>query len=327
MICLGIEATAHSFGIGICTDKGMVLANEIDMYKPKKGWGIHPVEAAEHHKNVKEEVLKHALQKAGFEIEDVDIISFSQGPGLPHCLYAGLNFAKELASKTGKPLINVNHCVSHIEIGKLFTHTKDPVTVYVSGANTQIIAWVSGKYRVFGECMDMGIGNALDKLGRELGLGFPAGPKIEQLAKHGKYIELPYVVKGMDLSFSGILTETLKKYKQGEKIEDLCFSFQETCFAMLTEVTERALAHTDKNEVLLTGGVGANKRLQEMLRIMCKERKAEFFVCPREFAGDNGLMIAWVGILAYKSGQKPLKPENAVIMPRQRTDQVEIPWL
>jgi N6-L-threonylcarbamoyladenine synthase/protein kinase Bud32 len=220
----------------------------------------------------------------------------------------------------------VNHCVAHIEIGRLTTGVKDPVTLYVSGANTQVLAFVSGKYRCFGETQDIGIGNALDKFGRETGLGFPAGPKIEQLAKGGKYIELPYVVKGMDLSFSGIITECLRRKQNGERMEDICFSLQETAFAMLTEVTERAMAHTGKDEVLLTGGVAANSRLQNMLDIMCKERGAAFKVVDKAFSGDNGAMIAWTGILAFRSGQKPLE-KGAGILPRQRTDEVDIPWM
>lgn len=324
MISLGIEATAHSFGVGISTNEGKILANEKDMYKPKSGWGIIPMEAAEHHKNVKEELLQKALEKAKLKMKDIDIISYSRGPGLPPCLHVGLNFAKELADKYKKPLVGVNHCVAHIEVGRLTSGYDDPVVIYVSGANTQIISFASGRYRVFGECMDMGIGNALDKFGRAVGLDFPQAPKIEQLAKGGKWIELPYVVKGMDLSFSGIVTECIKKSEQGAKLEDVCFSIQEVFFSMLTEVTERALAHLGKSEALLTGGVAANQRLQEILDTMCKERGAKFAVVPKELSGDQGAMIAWTGILAHKSGQVS---EANDIDPRWRTDDVEIPWL
>jgi N6-L-threonylcarbamoyladenine synthase/protein kinase Bud32 len=147
------------------------------------------------------------------------------------------------------------------------------------------------------------------------------------MAKKGNYIELPYVVKGMDLSFSGILTSALNKFRKGEKLEDLCYSMQETCYAMLTEVAERALAHTGKKELLLTGGVAASQRLQEMLEIMCRERGAKLYICPREFAGDNGVNIAWTGMLAYKNGQKPVSIEKADFYQRWRTDEVEIGWM
>ena len=324
MICLGIEGTAHTFGIGIVKDED-ILSNSKDIYKPEKG-GIHPLEAREHHERVKEEILKASLNKVGIALSDIDIISYSAGPGLPPCLKVCLNFAKELAEKTKKPLVEVNHCIAHIEIGRLLTKAKDPITLYVSGGNTQVIGFASGRYRVFGETQDIAIGNAIDTFIREATGKNLGGKYFDDLAKKGKYVELPYVVKGMDLSFSGILTSALQKFRKGIKLEDLCYSFQETTYAMLTEVTERALAHTGKSEVLLTGGVAASQRLQEMLGIMCKERGARLFVCPKEFAGDNGAMIAWAGILAYSSGQS-IPINKADFHQRWRTDDVEIRWI
>lgn len=322
MLSLGIESTAHTFGIGIVDDKN-VLINIFDIYKPERGWGIKPIDAKKHHEKIAKPLLNKVLNLCGIKLDDIDIISFSQGPGLPPCLIVGRNFSLEIAKRTRKPMVGVNHCVAHIEIGRLFTKAKDPVTLYVSGGNTQIIAFSSGKYRVFGETQDIGIGNALDKFGRVVGMEFPSGPEIERMGKNGEYIEIPYVVKGMDLSFSGIITEAIKKYRKGKRLEDICFSLQETMFAMVTEVTERALAHTEKNEVLLTGGVAANKRLQEMLKTMCKERGAKFFVCPKEYAGDNGVMIAWTGILVYKGCGET---KDIDIKPRWRTDDVNVTW-
>ncbi|MFH0832798.1 MAG: bifunctional N(6)-L-threonylcarbamoyladenine synthase/serine/threonine protein kinase [Candidatus Aenigmatarchaeota archaeon] len=323
MICLGIEGTAHTLGVGIVDGK-KILSNAKDVYVPAKG-GIHPIEAKNHHHAVKEKILEEALSKANISIDDVDLIAYSAGPGLPPCLKVVAEFASELAKNTKKPLIEVNHCISHIEIGKLMTSAVDPITIYVSGGNTQIIGYASQRYRVFGETQDISIGNAIDTFIREAtGNAGSGGPVMERLAKGGKYIELPYVVKGMDLSFSGIMTAALQKHKQGAKIEDLCYSFQETCYSMLTEVTERAMAHTAKKECLLTGGVAASQRLQEMLRIMCEERNAKFFVCPREFAGDNGAMIAWNGLLAYSHRQKTCSGD---FHQRWRTDEVEIEWI
>jgi universal protein Kae1 len=326
MICLGIESTAHTFGVGISDDKGKILANERDIYSPAAGSGIVPMDAAEHHRNAADHVVAAALEKAGLKIHDISLIAYSRGPGLPPCLHAGANKAVELAKANKIPLVPVNHCVAHVEIGRVTTGFTDPVVVYVSGGNTQILSFSEGRYRCFGETMDIGLGNALDKFGRAVGLDFPQAPKIEQLALKGKWVELPYVVKGMDLSFSGIVTECIRKHEKGEKIEDLCFSIQEAFFAMLTEVTERALAHLGKNQVLLTGGVAANKRLQEMLDIMCRERGGAFKVVPREFSGDQGAMIAWAGVLAHNSGEK-ISTEKADIDPRWRTDDVEAKWV
>ncbi len=321
-----LSISRNTFGVSVVEDSGKVLSNPKDVYKPKAGWGIIPMDCAKHHEEAALDVLEKALGEAKVKLEDIDIISYSKGPGLPPCLKGVLNFSKDLSKKYGKPLIGVNHCVAHIEIGKLTTKLNDPVVLYVSGGNTQVISLVGGRYRIFGEVMDIGIGNALDKFSREVGLGFPGGPAIERLALSGKWVELPYVVKGMDLSFTGIVTEAIKKYKSGNKLEDVCFSLQETTFAMLAEVTERALAHTGKEEVLLTGGVAANKRLQEMLDIMCKERGAKFAVVPKEYSGDCGANIGWTGIVQYKSGDKGLLAEKADINPVWRTDEVEVRW-
>ncbi len=327
MISLGIESTAHTFGIGIMDDSGRCHANEKDMYKAPAGWGIHPMEAAKHHEQVYLKITENAFRKSGLGWDDIDIISFSQGPGLPPCLHMGLKAAKEFAGKYEKPLVPVNHCIAHVEIGRQCTGSSDPVVLYVSGANTQVLSFVEGRYRCFGETQDIGIGNALDKFGRGIGLPFPAGPVIEKTADGGKWVNLPYTVKGMDLSFSGIVSEAIRRHQKGMSTDrDLCFSMQESCFAMLTEVTERALAHTNKNEVLLTGGVAANKRLQKMIEVMAKERGSKSWSVPFEFAGDNGAMIAWNGLLMEKVGQYE-RQEGLDIMPRQRTDEVEVLWV
>ena len=324
MICLGIEGTAHTFAIGVIDENGKILADERAIYKPKKGKGIVPHEAARHHEKNCEKIVKKILSR--IDLKKIDVIAYSCGPGLPPPLLVTANFAFKLAEKWNKILIQVNHCVGHLEIGKLMTKTKDPVFVYLSGGNTQVIALKEGRYRVLGETLDISIGNCLDVVARELGYEMPGGPKIDELAERGKnYIKLPYVVKGMDLSFSGILTKCLELIKKGYKKEDIAYSLEETCFAMLTEVTERALAHTNKKEVLLVGGVAASPKLQKMMRIMCKERGAKVYVVPREYAGDNGVMIALVGILAYKSKWKPNFKDK--IKPKWRIDEVEITWI
>jgi len=313
MISLGIETTAHTFGVGIAESSGKILANERDVYKAKEGFGIIPAEAAEHHKKISGEILSRALEKAGITIKEADFISVSTGPGLPPCLLAGLGFAKTL----GKPIVGVNHCIAHIEIGRLTGKLEDPLTVYVSGGNTQITAHKGGKYRVFGETLDIGIGNAIDKFARAKGISMPGGPNIEKLASQGKnYVNLPYTVKGMDLAFSGIVTAA-EKTKAG--LPDACYSFQETVFSMLTEVSERALAHTEKKEILLTGGVAQNRRLQQMLEKVAEEHGSKFFVPPAEYCGDNGAMIAWTGIAAKNKKREG----SADVNPRWRTDDVD----
>lgn len=326
IICLGIESTAHTFGVGIVKGNGNILANERSTYKPMPGFGIVPAEAKQHMLSSRDKVLESALQKAGLSQKNINIMAVSRGPGLPMSLHSGMELAKKISKENNIPLYGVNHCIGHIEIGMLKSGAKDPITVYASGGNTQIIGFVDGKYRIFGETLDLAIGNAFDMFARGAGLDHPGGPKIEALAKQGKYMELPYVVKGMDFSYTGIISQALRLLEKGAKLEDLCFSLQETCFAMLTEVAERALAHTGKSEILLTGGVAANKRLQQMLEIMCNERNATFFAVPMEYAGDNGAMISWEGLLMHGSGSKPVDADTVDINPRWRTDEVDIIW-
>ena len=320
---LGIECTAHTFGIAV-VNKGKILSNVRDMFTTNSG-GIIPMEAAKHHREVAEEVYREALMKAVIDENEIKAIALSNAPGLAPCLIAGMEFAKKKALQLGVPIVSVNHCIAHLEIARS-AGAKDPVLLYVSGANTQIIAYASRKYRIFGETLDIGIGNFIDKFARHTGLGFPGGPKLEIEAEKSKnYIELPYSVKGMDVSFSGMQTKLQQLYDKGEKISDLAFSMQETAFAMLVEAAERALAHTGKKELALGGGVACNKRLQEMCKIMCKERGAKFFCPEKQFLVDNAGMIAYLGEIMYKSGIKE-KIIDVDIRPRERTDQVDVKW-
>jgi len=321
---LGIESTAHTFGIAF-VDKGKVIVNLKDSYTTEQG-GIIPLEAAKHHKEISEKMYREALEKANIGEKDIKAIAFSQGPGLSPCLLEGMRFAKKLSQKLKIPLVPVNHCIAHLIIGEI-TGARDPVLLYASGANTQIIAYASGKYRIFGETLDLGVGNFIDTFARYAGIGFPGGPRIQELASKGKnYIELPYSIKGMDVSFSGMqnkLRQMLESKKY--KIEDLAYSLQENVFAMLIEAAERALAHTGKKELLLGGGVTCNTRFQEMARIMCEERGCKFFVPPNSLLVDNAGMIGFLGEKMFKAGVKE-KTENIDIKPRQRTDDIKVSW-
>lgn len=330
MISLGIEGTAHTCGIGIFEylnkdykSDYKILADVRKIYHPHEG-GINPVNAANFIAENVGESIKDALVKSGLGLKDIDLIAFSQGPGLGPCLRMTATAARTLALCHKIPLIGVNHCVAHIEIGKFLGGFYDPLVVYVSGGNTQILKLRDKRYRIFGETMDIGVGNMLDKFGRNFNIKHPCGPKIELLAKEGKkFIKLPYTVKGSNLSFSGLLTSALRS--EGEaSIEDMCFSLQETAFSMITEVSERALAHLNAFEVILTGGVGNNKRLCEMLRLMAEEHKARFSV-PEGFCSDNGVMIAYLGMRSYGAGLRQ-EFKDTRIKTRFRTDTVDVLW-
>jgi len=331
-IVLGIESTAHTFGVGIVKN-GKVIANAKRTYTTDEG-GIIPMKASKHHFNNKNEIYFEALDGAGISEDKIDAIAISQGPGLAPCLLEGLKFAKEISLKLKKPVVPVNHCICHLEVGEL-TGAKNPVMLYTSGANTQIIAYEAGKYRVFGETLDVGVGNFIDNFARYLGIGFPGGPGVQKLAESGKnFIELPYKVKGMDIALSGILTN-LKQKVESEKysVNDLAYSMQETVFAMLVETAERALAHTGKTELLLGGGVACNSRLQEMAKTMCRERGAKFFCPERSLLVDNGAMIAYLGEEIFKNSKNKNKTmfnfdelDKVDICPRERTDDVGVVW-
>jgi len=326
MIALGVESTADNLGIGIVSSDKRVLANILDVHVPAEG-GIHPREAARHHSEQMGEAVRRALDAAAVSVKEIDIVAFAQGPGLGPCLRTGATCARALASYLDKPLVGVNHCVAHVEIGRVATGAEDPLTLYVSGGNTLVSGYESGRYRIFGETLDIAVGNCLDTFARAAGLEYPGGPDIERKAARGeKLIPLPYTVKGMDLSYSGLLTAITAELQTGRhRIEDLCFSLQETAYAMLGEITERALAHTSKPELLLTGGVAANKRLGSIVKSIAEEHGAKPYVVPIRLAADNGAMIAWTGILAYNSGiRTPIEASH--VNPNWRMDQVEVPW-
>jgi universal protein Kae1 len=323
MIIFGLEGTAWNLSAAL-VDETKVIAEKSATYAPAKG-GIHPREASQHHSEHMAKVVGSILAVARDQDLKIDGIAFSQGPGLGPCLRTVATAARVLSMRFGIPLLGVNHCVAHIEVGKWQSRACDPAIIYVSGANSQVLALRRGRYRIFGETLDISIGNAIDKFARSVGLPHPGGPKVEELALSAKqYIPLPYTVKGMDLSFSGMstaATEAAKKYD----LADVCYSLQETAFAMLVEVTERAMAHAEKREVLLVGGVGANKRLGAMLDTMCNERGARFFLPERKFMGDNGSMIAYNGLLMLKCGiTTPI--DESHVRPRYRPDEVDIVW-
>jgi N6-L-threonylcarbamoyladenine synthase len=325
MLGLGIESTAHTFSCAILEKKGKkgkILSDIRKIYQPPDGEGIHPREASRHHAENSPEVLSECLQKAGVKMIDLDIISYAAGPGLGPCLRIGAVVARSLASYYKIPVYPVNHALGHIELGKMLTGAKDPLVLLVSGGHTMILAFLSKKWRVFGETLDITLGQLLDQIGRSAGFASPCGTKIEELAsKSTNYVSLPYVVKGNDVSFSGLLSATKQVIPKG--LEDACFSLQETAFAMIGEATERALSFTGKKELLIVGGVAANKRLSEILQSVCKRHNCKFFVSPKEYAGDCGSQISWTGLLesSVKQGV-PLK--ETFVRQSWRLDTVEV---
>jgi N6-L-threonylcarbamoyladenine synthase len=342
-VVLGIEGSANKVGVGVLlyspqTKEYKILANPRKTYVAPTGHGFLPRETAWHHQNHIVALIRSALHEA-FPDDDrpegrISAVCFTKGPGMGAPLQSCAVAARTVALLWEVPLVAVNHCVAHIEMGRVACQSSNPVVLYVSGGNTQVIAYADQRYRIFGETIDIAIGNCLDRFARVIGLSNDPSPgyNIEQEAKGegAQFIELPYTVKGMDVSFSGILThiEGLAKTKLAKREiskVDLCFSLQETLFAMLVETTERAMAHTGQNEVLIVGGVGCNKRLQEMMGIMVEERGGTLCAMDHRYCIDNGAMIAQAGIFALQYGETTALADTWCTQ-RFRTDQVKTIW-
>ncbi len=332
MRVLGIEGTAWAASAAVFDTETDDVFIDSDPYEPDSG-GIHPREAAEHMGDAIPDVVETALARARDHADaegrsdapPVDAVAFSRGPGLGPCLRIVGTAARSAALTMDVPLVGVNHMVAHLEIGRYQSGFDRPVCLNASGANAHLLGFHNGRYRVLGETMDTGVGNAIDKFTRHVGWSHPGGPKVERAARDGEYVELPYVVKGMDFSFSGIMSAAKQLYDEGEPVENVCRGLQETIFAMLTEVTERALSLTGTDELVLGGGVGQNDRLREMLAEMCEQRGAAFYAPEPRFLRDNAGMIAVLGAQMLAAGDTLDVPASGVD-PNFRPDQVPVTW-
>lgn len=362
LLALGCEGSANKLGVGVISHTlplppipsdtqpcAEVLSNIRHTYNAPAGAGFLPKDTAQHHRAQFCNVTLEALRRAGVTRprDEIDCVAFTGGPGMGAPLTSVAVAARTLALLWGKEddMVGVNHCVGHIEMGRSITGAANPVVLYVSGGNTQVIAYAEQKYRIFGEALDIAVGNCLDRFARTIMIPNDPAPgyNIEQLARKatGDVLhDLPYAVKGMDCSFSGILAKVDDLAAQmlaGRKVttaegkaveitkEDLCFSLQETVFAMLVEITERAMAHVGSQQVLIVGGVGSNLRLQEMMGAMARDRGGSVYATDERFCIDNGIMIAHAGLLAYETGFRTPLPDTTVTQ-RFRTDEVHVKW-
>ncbi|WP_256402515.1 bifunctional N(6)-L-threonylcarbamoyladenine synthase/serine/threonine protein kinase [Halorubrum salinum] len=336
MRVLGIEGTAWCASAALYDAETDAVLIESNPYEPDSG-GIHPREAAEHMSEAIPAVVDAVLTAAENEYgpDAVDAVAFSRGPGLGPCLRTVGTAARALAGALDVPLVGVNHMVAHLEIGRHRSGFDSPVCLNASGANAHLLGYHDGRYRVLGETMDAGVGNAIDKFTRHVGWDHPGGPKVEAAAaeyaaEHASdgpddLLDLPYVVKGMDFSFSGISSAANDAYDDGVSVEAICFSLQEHVFAMLTEVAERALSLTGATELVLGGGVAQNDRLREMLSAMCEDRGADFHAPEPRFLRDNAGMIAVLGAKMARADDAVAIADSAVD-PNFRPDQVPVTW-
>ena len=324
-LIMGIESTAHTFGIAIIDSDFNILSDIRRVYPFETGKGIHPQKAAEHHSSIAQEVLSEAIENSGISVTDLDGFAYSCGPGLGPSLRIGATVTRTLTHYLKKPIYPVHHGIGHIELASKLTQSDNPLVILVSGGHTAITAFNQGNWRIYGETLDIPIGNLFDQFARKSGLASPGGPIIEKMAKSGsKILDLPYTVKGNNMFFSGLMTSVLK-YLPSEDIADVCYSLQEVAFSMLVESSERGLTQLNREEVVLAGGVASNNRLQEMMKDMVDEHDVKIGFADRKYNGDNGVQIAIVGLYMHlHKNDSPL--EKADVRQRWRLDEVDIPW-
>ncbi len=328
---LGIESTAHTLGVGVVSyPPFQVLVDSRFKYNPIKG-GLHPRLVTEFMVSNVDKVLEQVLSRI-HDLSVIDGIAVALGPGIGPQLRVGITLARALSLSLRKPLIPVNHAVAHIEIGRLECGLKDPLIVYISGGNTQLIVYNEGKYRVIGETLDIALGNLLDTFAREAGISPPyiinGRHAVDICAEKGSFIRgFPYTVKGQDISYSGLLTASLNYLKNNpNELHDVCYTLREIAFTELLETTERALSSTSKKSLLMVGGVAANDYLHDKYEVLSKERGIRYCRVSKKYAGDNGVMIAWTGLLSFTHGVT-IPVEAAVARQRWRITEVDIPWM
>lgn len=325
-LVLGIESTAHTFGVGIIDDNMNILADIRDTVRAGATLGIDPKLTAEHHANIAVDILKKTLKKADVSIHEISAVAYSKGPGLGPALRIGATLARAIAFKYNKPLYPVHHGLGHVELTAIKLKFNDPLIVIVSGGHTSILSFNYGRWRTYGETLDITLGNLIDMFAREIGISFPGGPKIEELAKGGKkFIEMPYIIKGNNMVYSGLLTYVTHLIGK-EDVADIAYSLQETAFSMLVEATERALTQLSKTELGITGGVASNDRLYEMMMKMGKEHDITVGRLDKKYNSDNGVQIAIIGLLYLLSGKPGTLIDKAIVKQRIRIEEEDIPW-
>ena len=345
-LILGIESSCDETAASIISenDQGnpIVLSNivssQVDIHK--KFGGVVPELAARSHIEKIDWIVQKAIDDSGININELDAVASTSGPGLIVCLSIGLSFGKALASSLKKPFIAVNHLEGHALSPKLNSELNYPyLLLLISGGHTQYLCVKNlSKYKRLGTTIDDAIGEAFDKTAKILGVEFPGGPQIEILAKKGdsyKY-DLPkpiYNKGGCNLSFAGLKTAILKiakEIKTDQEKFDLAASFQRTVIEILHKKTKNAFAEFEKQikmkekKFVVAGGVAANKEIRSMLDNLCRKENYKPIFPPIEFCGDNAAMIAMVGLEKFKKGEfselsHPAKPrwqldENAIFL-------------
>lgn len=317
-ITMGIESSCDETSIAILQEDRTVLSNVISsQIKVHQVFGgVVPEIASRHHLDNINGVLQQALEEANVELNEVDVIGVTYGPGLVGALLIGLATAKAIAFAIKKPLVGVNHIQGHISANYIEHSELEPpfLALVVSGGHTHIVD-VKGynEYEVLGRTRDDAAGEAFDKVARVLGLGYPGGPKIDKLAREGNpnavEFKRVYLEKGsLDFSFSGIKTGVLN-YLNTEKLRggqvnpaDVAASFQQAVMDVIVNKAILAAKRYEKQKIVLAGGVAANSKLREMLSLACGKEEIQLYAPSPILCTDNAAMIACAAYYKYQAG-------------------------
>ncbi len=308
MITLGIETSCDETAVGVI-ENNRILANTVSsQIAHSKYGGVVPELAARNHIKIIVPLTKVALEVARKNIQDIDLISVTRGPGLIGALLVGLSFAKSLSISLNKPFIGINHLEGHVYA--LFLEKQKPKYPYlvllVSGGHTEVILVKKEfTYKTLGRTVDDACGEAFDKVAKLLGFPYPGGPHIEQAAKKGKIGAIKFTVpklKGFDFSYSGLKTAVLYYTRDNPKYDrnDVAANFQETAIAHLTQVVEKTIEATKVKHLGIVGGVSVNKRLHERFARLAKEQGIKLHIPSLQFCTDNAVMIALAGQRRFK---------------------------
>ena len=308
---LGIESSCDETAVSVVKNGREVLSNVINTQIPIHTiyGGVVPEIASRNHINNISVVTKMAVQNAGINFKDIDVIACTYGPGLVGALLVGLSYGKALSFALNKPLVGVNHIEGHIAANYItYPDLKPPfLCIMMSGGNTQIVyVKTYTEFEVLGRTKDDAIGEAFDKVARVIGLGYPGGPKIDKLAQSGvDNIELPKThVDGLDFSFSGIKTAVINLHHKNPDInkENLCASFERYITEMLMEKVKMAVDKTNMKKIVLAGGVSANSYIRKEFEKLQKQG-IEIYMPDLKLCTDNAAMIASAGYYDYLAGK------------------------
>lgn len=311
ILIMGIESSCDETSVAIVKNGREILSNVIDTQISihEKFGGVVPEIASRNHVEAISNVMKKAVKEANVDINQIDAVACTYGPGLVGALLVGVSYAKALSYALGKTLIGVNHIEGHIAANYISHKELEPpfLCMMTSGGNTQII-FVKDytNFEILGKTKDDAIGEAFDKVARVIGLGYPGGPKVDKLAQEGKpNIELPKThLENLDFSFSGIKTAVINLNHKDPNINkaDLAASFEETVTDLLLEKIQKAIEITGVSKIVLAGGVSANSCIRRKFDELSRKKEIKIYYPELKLCTDNGAMIAAAGYYEYING-------------------------